>query len=120
MRAAQRSSTYTINDIEYQSHRNTKLLKVQLAIVVHISQIPDSLKLSVLQPAVPQHRGGLRVVEMRLAIRERREDLPVFLNLLLLNSFFGHLPFFVTMDLMKWVDEQTTDTGAGFWVPADG
>lgn len=78
-------TAYPIDEIEDQSHGDTELFKVQLAISVQIRQIPHLLQLVIAKPTVPQHGGGLRVVQTRLAIGERREDLPVPLDLPLLD-----------------------------------
>jgi hypothetical protein len=44
--------TYAIDQIKDEPHGDAELFKVELAIVIHICEIPDSLKLLVLELAV--------------------------------------------------------------------
>jgi hypothetical protein len=62
--------TYPVHDIEDQSHSDTKFLKVQLTVSVEICQIPDFLELIIAKPTVPEHGGGLGVVQAGLAACE--------------------------------------------------
>ena len=60
--------TYPIHQVKNESHSNTEFLKVQFTITIHIRQIPDFLELFITKPTVPEHRGRLGAVQMRLAI----------------------------------------------------
>lgn len=46
---------YPIEDVEYQSHSNAKLLEIQIAVVVDICEIPYSLELAIVETAVLEH-----------------------------------------------------------------
>ena len=75
-------AAHSIQYVEDDSHRNAELLKVQVAIVVDVGQIPDPFQLVVPQPAVLQHGCSLLAGQELGAAGPRREDVPVCLYLL--------------------------------------
>ena len=85
-----RRRTYPIDQVKHQAHGDAEFLKVQLPIAVHVGQIPDLLQLIIAEATIPEHRGRLGVVQARLAIGQRRKDLPVSLDFPLLDSFCRH------------------------------
>ena len=84
------NTTYPIHQVKNESHSNTEFLKVQFTITIHIRQIPDFLELFITKPTVPEHRGRLGAVQMRLAIRQGCEDLPVPFDFPLFNLLIRH------------------------------
>lgn len=77
-------ATYSVDKVEDQAHGNAEFLKVQVAIVVDIGEVPNLLELVVAQLAVLEHGGGLLAIQVRAALGQGGEDLPVALNLPLL------------------------------------
>ncbi len=82
--------TYPVHEIENQPHGDAKLLKVQTPVVIDVGQVPDSFELVVSQLAVFEDRCGLRAVEVRAAIGEGGEDLPVSFDFPLFDFVVGH------------------------------
>jgi hypothetical protein len=74
--------TYAIENVKDDAHGDAELLKVEVAVVVDICQIPYTLELVVPKAAVLQHRSCLLACEVLPAIGSGREDVPVCLNLL--------------------------------------
>lgn len=77
--------TYSVEDIENQAHGDAKLLKVEIAIVVDVGEIPDPLELVVAEAAVLEDGRGLLSGEVLAAARAIAKDVPVGLNLLGFN-----------------------------------
>ena len=94
------SKAYPIDQIKDQPHRHAKLLEIQLPVIVHVRQIPDPFELVVTQLAIFEHRCGLGAVQVRAAVRERREDFPVPFDFPLLDFVVGH---FESAVLRNWV-----------------
>ena len=84
------SPTYAIDQVKYNPHSNTELLKVQIPIVVHVREIPDSFKLVIAKLAVFEYGGCLIASEVSTAIGEGGEDLPIAFDFPLFNLLAGH------------------------------
>lgn len=83
--------TYPVDQVKDESHSHAKLFKVQLSIIVHVCKIPNPFQLVVSKVRVLEHGGCLRTVEMRSAIAERAEDLPVFFDFVLFDAIRRHV-----------------------------
>ena len=81
---------HAVDQVKDEPHSDTKLLKVKLAIIVHIRQIPHALELVISQMRVLEHRSSLRAVEMGPPVAQRAEDLPVLLHFVLLDTVWRH------------------------------
>lgn len=64
----QHDITYAVDQVEDQPHGYAELLKVQAAIIVHVRQIPDPLKLVVSQLTVLEYCRSLVTVEKLASI----------------------------------------------------
>lgn len=73
--------TYAIDQVEDNSHSNAKFLKVQIAVIVDISEIPNPLELVIAELAVFENGSCLGACEVCAAVGERGEDLPVSFDL---------------------------------------
>lgn len=82
--------TYPIHQVEDQPHRHAKLLKVQVPVIVHVRQVPHLRQLILGELAVLEHRRGLVAGEVRAAVGEGGEDLPVAFDFPLLDLLGGH------------------------------
>lgn len=82
--------TYAVDEVEYQPHRNAELLEVEVAVIVHVGEIPHPLELVVSELAVLEHGRGLAAGKMAASAGQRREYFPVLFNLGLLDAFVRH------------------------------
>ena len=63
-----RAETYAVDEIVYDPHRNAKLLKVQIAVIVDVGEVPDPLELVVAQLAVFENGGCLGTGQVGTAV----------------------------------------------------
>ena len=59
---------YAIYKVEDDPHSHAELLKIQIAIIVHVSEIPDSFELVISQLAVFEDGGCLSAGEIFTAV----------------------------------------------------
>ena len=84
------SKTHPVDQIEDQAHGDAELLKVQVSVIVHVRQVPHLGQLVFGELTVFKDCGGLIAVEVGAAVGERGEDLPITLDLPLLDLLVGH------------------------------
>ena len=84
------SETHAIDQVEDQPHGHAELLKVEIAVVVHVGQVPHLGQLVLGELTVLEDCGRLRAGEVGAAIGQLREDLPVPLDLPLLDPLLRH------------------------------
>ena len=82
--------TYAIDQVKDYPHCDTKLLKVEIPIIVDIREVPHPLELVISQLAVFEDGGGLGAVEVGAAVGEGGEDFPVALYFLLFDFLVRH------------------------------
>ena len=82
--------TYAIDQVKYDPHGNTEFFEVQVTIIIHVGEIPDSFELVIAKLAVFENRGCLVSGEMSAAIGERGEDLPIAFDFPLFDLLVGH------------------------------
>ena len=86
------NSTYAIDQVEDDSHGDAELLKVQVAVIVDVGEVPDPLELVVAQLAVFEDGGCLVAGQVGAAVGQGGEDLPVSLDFPLFNFLIiGHV-----------------------------
>ncbi len=80
-----KAATHPVHYVEDDAHGHAELLEIQIAVIIDIGDVPDALELVIPQATVLQERRGLFAGQELAAIRPRREDVPVCLDLLRLN-----------------------------------
>jgi hypothetical protein len=89
-RAVWLRATHAVDQVEDEPHGHAELLKVELAVIVHVGQVPHALQLVVPQMRVLEDGRCLGAIEEGAALRQRAEDLPVLLDLVLLYAIGRH------------------------------